>query len=58
MYQQKKQRKQMEMSEREELLTRRFQPNSETAIELDYSLQHHNSMNNAHNGVDEMIFTG
>lgn len=60
-YQQKKERRAVEISEREELLTRRFHPNSETvetAIELDYSLQHHNQMNVAHRGVDDMLMTG
>lgn len=57
-YQQKKERRAVEISEREELLTRRFHPNSETAIELDYSLQHHNQMNDAHRGIDDMLMTG
>lgn len=58
MYQQKKQRREIEINEREQLLSRRFQPNSETAIDLDYSLQHHNQMMGAHRGVDEMLYTG
>lgn len=57
MYQQKRQRRELEDTEREHLLTRRFQSN-ETTIELDYSLQHHTQMNNAHRGVDDMISTG
>lgn len=48
----------MEDTEREHLLTRRFQANAETAIDLDYSLQHNTQMNNAHQGVDDMISTG
>jgi golgi SNAP receptor complex member 2 len=48
----------LEETEREHLLTRRFQANPETTIDLDYSLQHHTQMNNAHRGVDEMISTG
>lgn len=48
----------MEIQDREQLLNRRFTSNSETTIDLDYSLQHHNSMNNAHRGVDEMLMTG
>lgn len=48
----------MERSEREQLLSRRFTANSETSIDIDYSLQHHNSMLNAHQGVDEMLNTG
>lgn len=57
MYQQKRQRRELEDTEREHLLTRRFQSN-ETTIELDYSLQHHTQMNNAQRGVDDMISTG
>lgn len=56
--QQKRQRRELEDSEREHLLQRRFQANPETTIELDYSLQHHTQMNNAHQGVDEMLSTG
>lgn len=58
MYQQKRQRRELEDTEREHLLTRRFQANAETTIDLDYSLQHNTQMNNAHRGVDEMISTG
>lgn len=58
MQQQKRQRREMEDTEREHLLQRRFQSNAETTIELDYSLQHHTQMNNAHTGVDEMLSTG
>src|SRR5690349_14474813 len=58
MYQQKRQRREMEDTEREQLLTRRFQANGETTIDLDYSLQHHTQMNNAHRGVDDMLSTG
>lgn len=58
MYQQKRQRREMEDTEREQLLTRRFQSNAETAIDLDYSLQHHTQMGNAHQGVDDMLSTG
>lgn len=48
----------MEDTEREQLLTRRFQANAETTIDLDYSLQQHTQMNSAHRGVDDMISTG
>lgn len=48
----------MERSEREQLLSRRFTSNAETSIDIDYSLQHHNSMLNAHRGVDDMLMTG
>jgi Golgi SNAP receptor complex protein 2 len=58
MYQQKRQRREMEASEREHLLQRRFQPNSETTIDLDHSLQHNSQMQNAHRGVDDMLSTG
>ncbi|XP_049281179.1 probable Golgi SNAP receptor complex member 2 [Anopheles funestus] len=58
LYQDKKQRRETEMAERENLLNKRFTANSETSIDIDYSLQHHNSMQNAHRGVDEMIWTG
>ena len=58
MFQQKKQKQQQEISEREQLLNRRFTANSETSIDIDYSLQHHSSMHNAHTGVDEMLMTG
>lgn len=57
-YQQKRQRREMEDTEREQLLTRRFQANPETTIDLDYSLQHHTQMTNAHQGVDDMLSTG
>lgn len=58
MYQQKRQRREAEINEREQLLTRRFQPNSDTTIELDYSLQHNTQMQNAHRGVDDMLSSG
>lgn len=58
LYQQKRQRREMEASEREQLLTRRFQPNADTTIDLDYSLQHNTQMHSAHRGVDEMLSTG
>uniref|UniRef100_A0A182VXV1 Golgi SNAP receptor complex member 2 n=1 Tax=Anopheles minimus TaxID=112268 RepID=A0A182VXV1_9DIPT len=58
LYQDKKQRRETELAERESLLNKRFTPNTETSIDIDYSLQHHNSMQNAHRGVDEMIWTG
>jgi len=58
MYQQKKQRREAEHFEREALLTRRFQPNADTTIELDYNLQHNTQMQNANKGVDDMISSG
>ncbi|XP_062562074.1 probable Golgi SNAP receptor complex member 2 [Armigeres subalbatus] len=58
LYQDKRARKEVELAERESLLNKRFTANSETSIDIDYSLQHHNSMQNAHRGVDEMLWTG
>lgn len=56
---QKRIRREMALQEREQLLNRRFAPNPDlTAINMDYSIQHNNSMQNANRGVDEMIFTG
>lgn len=57
-WKQKKERREMERTEREQLLNRKYTSNSETAIDMDYSLQHHNSMMNAHRGVDDMLSTG
>ncbi|XP_058452066.1 probable Golgi SNAP receptor complex member 2 [Malaya genurostris] len=57
-YQDKKARKELEIAERESLLSKRFTANSDTSIDIDYSLQHNNAMQNAHRGVDEMIWTG
>lgn len=58
-WQLKKIRKQAEQSEREELLNRRFTANPEnTTINIDYSIQHQNSLHNAHQGVDDMIHSG
>lgn len=48
----------MERNEREQLLNRRFTANSDTSIDIDYSLQHNSSMVNAHRGVDDMLYTG
>ncbi|GAB0092345.1 Probable Golgi SNAP receptor complex member 2 [Sergentomyia squamirostris] len=57
-WQEKKQRRELEVNEREQLLNRRFTANSEMSIDIDYSVQQHNSMQNAHRGVDEMINSG
>ncbi|XP_055608077.1 probable Golgi SNAP receptor complex member 2 [Uranotaenia lowii] len=57
-FQRKQTRRAQEQAERETLLNKRFTANPETSIDIDYSLQHHNSMHNAHRGVDEMIMTG
>lgn len=58
MFQQKRKQRERENTDREHLLQRKFQANADTTIELDYSLQHHSQMNNAHRGVDEMLSTG
>lgn len=57
-WQQKKERRELERNEREQLLNRRFTSNSDTSIDIDYSLQHHNSMLNANRGVDDMLMSG
>ncbi|KAF5282711.1 hypothetical protein FQR65_LT02708 [Abscondita terminalis] len=58
-WQQKRVRKQIAASEREQLLGQRFTSNPElTTINIDYALQHQNSLYNAHQGVDEMLQTG
>lgn len=57
--QQRRLRKQALANEREELLNRRFAPNPDvTAINIDYAIQHQNSLQNANRGVDEMLHTG
>lgn len=61
LYREKRQRRLIELSEREQLLSHRFSSNAgptETCLDIDYSLQHHSQLNNAHQGVDEMIATG
>lgn len=58
-FQQRRLRKQAIANEREELLNRRFTPNPDvTAINIDYAIQHQNSLQNANRGVDEMLHTG
>ncbi|XP_054732057.1 probable Golgi SNAP receptor complex member 2 [Anastrepha obliqua] len=61
LYREKRQRRLVEISEREQLLSHRFSSNSnatETCLDIDYSLQHHTQLNNAHQGVDDMIASG
>ncbi|KAM7358968.1 golgi SNAP receptor complex member 2 [Cochliomyia hominivorax] len=59
LFREKRQRKQQELSEREQLLSHRFAPNSaETCLDIDYALQHNTQLGNAHRGVDDMIATG
>ncbi|XP_066159211.1 probable Golgi SNAP receptor complex member 2 [Euwallacea fornicatus] len=56
---QKRIRRESAANEREQLLNRRFAPNPDlTTINMDYSIQHHGSLQNANQGVDEMIYTG
>ncbi|KAK4879452.1 hypothetical protein RN001_007598 [Aquatica leii] len=58
-WQQKRIRKQVEASEREQLLGRQFTANPDlTTINIDYALQQQNSLYNVHQGVDEMLQTG
>ncbi|XP_017772678.1 PREDICTED: probable Golgi SNAP receptor complex member 2 [Nicrophorus vespilloides] len=57
--QQKRHRKELAATQREELLSTRFRANPEsTLIDLDYAVQHHGAMDRAHRGVDEMLYTG
>ncbi|RZC34909.1 Golgi SNAP receptor complex member 2 [Asbolus verrucosus] len=57
--QQKRARREAAASEREQLLNRRFAPNPDlTTINIDYAIQHQNSLQNSHRGVDEMLHTG
>ncbi|XP_018577991.1 probable Golgi SNAP receptor complex member 2 [Anoplophora glabripennis] len=56
---QKRVRKEAAANERELLLNRRFTPNPDvTAVNIDYAIQHQNSLQNANKGVDEMLHTG
>jgi len=58
-FQKKRYLREKEKTDREELLNRRFTTNSEdTSINIDYSLQHHRSLNNANRGVDDLINQG
>ncbi|XP_049887366.1 probable Golgi SNAP receptor complex member 2 [Pectinophora gossypiella] len=57
--QNKRRRREQELSEREQLLSRRFGPGSDhTAITVDYLAQEQNSLQNSHRNVDEMLHTG
>lgn len=59
--QHKRYKKQQENWERDELLSRRFtsiKDEEETAILIDHSLQHQNSLIRANRNMDDMIFTG
>ncbi|XP_025405189.1 probable Golgi SNAP receptor complex member 2 [Sipha flava] len=44
--------------EREELLNRRFTRNADTTILIDSSIQHQNSLQGAHRGVDDLLGSG
>ncbi|XKL60538.1 hypothetical protein PGB90_007595 [Kerria lacca] len=56
--QMEKSRKMKEEREREELLNRRFTVNKDTAIYIDYSVEHQKSLQSANRGVDELIYSG
>ncbi|XP_067644106.1 probable Golgi SNAP receptor complex member 2 [Eurosta solidaginis] len=61
LYREKQQRRFIEQTEREQLLSHRFSANTgptETCLDMDFSLQHHTQLSNAHQGVDEMIASG
>ncbi|XP_054711930.1 Golgi SNAP receptor complex member 2-like [Uloborus diversus] len=51
--------REQENREREELLSKKFTTNEQnTTIMIDHALQHHQSLNNAHRGMDELIGSG
>ncbi|KAM3966588.1 golgi SNAP receptor complex member 2 [Aphomia sociella] len=55
--QNKRLRREQERMDREQLLNRRF-GHDHTEITVDYLAQEHNSLQNSHRNVDEMIHTG
>ncbi|CAH2990086.1 unnamed protein product [Chilo suppressalis] len=55
--QNKRQRREQERADREQLLSRRF-GHDHTAITVDYLAQEQNSLVNSHRNVDEMLHTG
>lgn len=58
-FQKKRYLREKEKTDREELLNRRFTTNSEdTSINIDYSLTHNRSLNNANRGVDDLLSQG
>jgi len=57
-FQKKRYRREREQSDRQELLNRRFTTNDNTTISIDHSIQQHNSLQNAHRGIDDMLSTG
>ncbi|XP_031562216.1 Golgi SNAP receptor complex member 2-like [Actinia tenebrosa] len=59
-YQQRKIQREQEERERDELLNRKFAPNSsgETSIMIDHALQHNTGLQNANRGLDDMISSG
>lgn len=59
LYRDKRKRQKIEQQEREQLLSRRFVPNSnETCLDMDYALQHHDQLSSAHRGIDDLLATG
>ncbi|XP_063633594.1 probable Golgi SNAP receptor complex member 2 [Cydia splendana] len=56
--QNKRRRREQELAEREQLLSRRFGPGHDHTITVDYLAQEQQSLHNSHRDVDEMIHTG
>lgn len=51
--------KAQEEREREQLLNTSFRPNSsDTSIMIDHALRHNNSLQNAHQGLDDLLGSG
>ncbi|KAL0281075.1 UNVERIFIED_CONTAM: hypothetical protein PYX00_002175 [Menopon gallinae] len=59
-FQHKRYKQELELQERDELLSRRFTSirDEETSIMIDHSLQHMNSLQRANRNLDEIIYTG
>uniref|UniRef100_A0A1B0GGE7 Golgi SNAP receptor complex member 2 n=2 Tax=Glossina TaxID=44049 RepID=A0A1B0GGE7_GLOMM len=59
LFREKRQKREAELTEREQLLSHRFTANNnETCLDIDYALQHNNQLDNVHRGVDEMLSSG
>ncbi|XP_061712565.1 probable Golgi SNAP receptor complex member 2 [Cydia pomonella] len=56
--QNKRRRREQELAEREQLLSRRFGPGHDHTITVDYLAQEQQSLHNSHRNVDEMLHTG
>jgi len=59
-FQTKRFRRERERTDREDLLSRRFTTNDATSINMniDHSIQHHSSLQNAHHGIDDILSQG